>query len=101
MENYNFTDLSEELKVNFIEYANEVNTNRAIPDAKSGLKPVTRRILWDMYDTSVSSDKPHKKCARIVGSVMGKWHPHGRIELPCINCGIKLEGFKMLTRTEG
>lgn len=74
---FDFSDIKGELSSNFIEYAYEVNSDRAIPDAKSGLKPVARRILWDMYDTKISSGKPHVKCARVVGSVMGSWHPHG------------------------
>lgn len=71
------TDLCKELSSNFIEYAYEVNSDRAIPDAKSGLKPVARRIIWDMYDNKIINSKPHVKCARVVGSVMGSWHPHG------------------------
>ena len=70
-------DLINELGVNFIEYAVAVNTDRAIPDAKSGLKPVAKRILYGAYDEGHSSSKPHVKCADIVGAVMGKWHPHG------------------------
>ncbi len=72
-------DIKQELGTNFIEYAYAVNSDRAIPDSKSGLKPVARRILWDMYCTNTSSGKPHVKCARVVGSVMGAWHPHGKL----------------------
>lgn len=70
-------DIKNELGTNFIEYAVAVNTDRAIPDAKSGLKPVARRILWSAYDEGYIHSKPHVKCARVVGNVMGKLHPHG------------------------
>ena len=73
----NKVDLCNELSENFLGYAEAVNLDRAIPDAKSGLKPVARRILWIMYDGGYSSKKPHKKCAKIVGEVMGRVHPHG------------------------
>ena len=70
-------DLTKELSVNFIEYAVACNTDRAIPDAKSGLKPVAKRILWSAFEEKRFSSKPHVKAARIVGDVMGKYHPHG------------------------
>ena len=70
-------DLVNELGVNFIEYAVAVNTDRAIPDAKSGLKPVAKRILYGAYDAGYAYAKPHVKCANIVGNVMADWHPHG------------------------
>ena len=70
-------DLVKELGTNFIEYAVAVNTDRSIPDAKSGLKPVAKRILYGAYDSGFSSAKPHVKCANIVGGVMADWHPHG------------------------
>ena len=72
-----FNDLINELGTNFIEYAAAVNSDRAIPDAKSGLKPVARRILYGAYDGGRTSSKPHVKAARIVGDVMGTYHPHG------------------------
>ncbi len=72
-----FNDLTQELGVNFIEYAVAVNTDRAIPDAKSGLKPVAKRILYCAYDEGFSSNKVHVKCANIVGKTMADWHPHG------------------------
>ena len=71
------SDLISELSKNFIEYAAAVNGDRAIPDATSGLKPVARRILWGAFDGGYTSSKEYAKCARIVGDVMGKWHPHG------------------------
>ena len=70
-------ELVKELSTNFIEYAVAVNSDRSIPDAKCGLKPVARRILWGAYDGGYTSSKEHAKCARIVGDVMGRWHPHG------------------------
>lgn len=70
-------DVINELGQNFIEYAVAVNTDRSIPDAKSGLKPVARRILYGAYNTGRTSAKPHVKAARIVGDVMGSLHPHG------------------------
>ena len=70
-------DVKQELGINFIEYAVAVNTDRAIPDAKSGLKPVAKRILWSAYEQGRTSNKPHVKAAKIVGDVMGSYHPHG------------------------
>jgi DNA gyrase subunit A len=66
-----------ELKKSFIAYAMAVNVSRAIPDVRDGLKPVHRRILYAMKELNNFNDKPYKKCARIVGEVMGKYHPHG------------------------
>ena len=71
------SDLTQELGVNFIEYAVAVNTDRAIPDAKSGLKPVAKRIIYDAYINGFAFAKPHVKCAAIVGDTMGRFHPHG------------------------
>ena len=70
-------DVTKELSQNFIEYAVAVNSDRSIPDAKSGLKPVARRILFGAYDSGRTSNKPYVKNARIVGDVMGALHPHG------------------------
>ena len=70
-------DVIKELGTNFIEYAVAVNTDRAIPDATSGLKPVAKRILWSTYEEGRTFSKPHVKSARIVGDVMGRYHPHG------------------------
>ena len=72
-----YSDLTAELGQNFIEYAVAVNTDRAIPDATSGLKPVARRIIYGAYASGKTSNKPHVKCAKIVGEVMGTYHPHG------------------------
>ena len=71
-------DLTKELSTNFIEYAVAVNSDRAIPDSKSGLKPVAKRILYGAFDEGYSSNKTHVKCANIVGNVMAYWHPHGK-----------------------
>ena len=70
-------DTVDNLKRSFISYAMAVNVSRAIPDVRDGLKPVHRRILFDMGEMNNFYDKPTKKCARIVGDVMGKYHPHG------------------------
>lgn len=70
-------DVLHELGTNFIEYAVAVNTDRAIPSATDGLKPVAKRILYGAYDCGFKNDKPHVKCANIVGNVMADWHPHG------------------------
>lgn len=70
-------DVTKELSQNFIEYAVAVNSDRSIPDAKSGLKPVARRILFGAFDSGRTSNKPYVKNARIVGDVMGALHPHG------------------------
>jgi len=70
-------DLSQELRTSFIDYAMSVIVSRAIPDVRDGLKPVHRRILYAMYEAGMTPDKPHKKSARIVGDVLGKYHPHG------------------------
>ncbi len=66
-----------EVKESFIDYSMSVIISRAIPDLRDGLKPVHRRILYSMYESGYTPDKPHKKSARIVGDVMGKYHPHG------------------------
>ena len=70
-------ELESEMKKSFIAYAMAVNVSRAIPDVRDGLKPVHRRILFDMNELGLTSDKPFRKCALIVGDVLGKYHPHG------------------------
>lgn len=70
-------EIYDEMKKSYIEYAMSVIVARALPDVRDGLKPVHRRILYGMHALGVSPDKPHKKSARIVGEVMGKYHPHG------------------------
>lgn len=70
-------NIEHEMKKSFIAYAMAVNVSRAIPDVRDGLKPVHRRILYAMSELGLTSDKPYRKCARIVGDVLGKYHPHG------------------------
>ena len=72
-------EVDEELKKSFIAYAMAVNVSRAIPDVRDGLKPVHRRILYSMHEMGLYNEKPYRKCARIVGDVLGKYHPHGDI----------------------
>lgn len=76
-ENIQNVNLTSEMKTSFIDYAMSVIVARALPDVRDGLKPVHRRILYGMNELGVTPDKPHKKSARIVGDVMGKYHPHG------------------------
>ena len=71
------TEYSEEMQKSYLDYSMSVITARAIPDARDGLKPVQRRVLYDMSELRIFSDRPHRKSARIVGDTMGKYHPHG------------------------
>ncbi len=73
------TDLSHEMRTSFLDYSMSVIVSRALPDVRDGLKPVHRRVLYAMNDLGIVADKPHKKSARIVGEVIGKYHPHGDI----------------------
>ncbi len=82
LENFNHgkitqVDIAKEIRESFLDYSMSVIVARALPDVRDGLKPVHRRILYAMYDNGITSDKPHKKSARIVGEVLGKYHPHG------------------------
>ena len=70
-------NLSQEMRTSFLDYAMSVIVSRALPDVRDGLKPVHRRILYAMNDLGMTSDKAYKKSARIVGEVIGKYHPHG------------------------
>jgi len=70
-------NIEEEMKSSYIDYSMSVIVARALPDVRDGFKPVHRRILYGMSELGVTPDKPHKKSARIVGDVMGKYHPHG------------------------
>jgi DNA gyrase subunit A len=70
-------EIQEEMERSFLDYSMSVITQRALPDARDGLKPVHRRILWGMYDLNARPDRSHMKCARVTGDVMGKYHPHG------------------------
>ena len=79
MDKKNFTSISlqEEMQRSYLEYAMSVIVGRALPDARDGLKPVQRRILFAMYELGLTPDRPFRKCARVVGDVLGKYHPHG------------------------
>lgn len=70
-------DINQEMKKSYIDYAMSVIVSRALPDVRDGLKPVHRRILYSMYELGLTPDKGYRKCARIVGDVLGKYHPHG------------------------
>ena len=76
-ENIIRTDYSEIMQKSYIDYAMSVIISRALPDVRDGLKPVQRRTLYDMYELGIRYDRPYRKCARIVGDTMGKYHPHG------------------------
>jgi DNA gyrase subunit A len=70
-------DIDTEMQQSYLDYAMSVIVSRALPDARDGLKPVQRRILYAMYDMGIRADTAYKKSARIVGEVLGKYHPHG------------------------
>ena len=70
-------DIENEMKTAYISYAMSVIVQRALPDVRDGLKPVHRRILYAMHEDGITSDKPYRKCANTVGSVLGRYHPHG------------------------
>jgi hypothetical protein len=69
--------LHQEMQRSYLEYAMSVIVGRALPDVRDGLKPVQRRILFAMYELGLTPDRPYRKCARVVGDVLGKYHPHG------------------------
>ena len=71
------TEYSEIMQKSYIDYAMSVIIARALPDVRDGLKPVQRRTLYDMHELGIRYDRPYRKCARIVGDTMGKYHPHG------------------------
>jgi DNA gyrase subunit A len=70
-------DINREMRKSFLDYSMSVIVSRALPDVRDGLKPVHRRILYNMYENGITSSKPHRKCAYTVGEVLGKYHPHG------------------------
>lgn len=76
-ENFTSISLQEEMQRSYLEYAMSVIVGRALPDARDGLKPVQRRILFAMHELGLTPDRPFRKCARVVGDVLGKYHPHG------------------------
>ena len=86
MDKKKFTSISlqEEMQRSYLEYAMSVIVGRALPDARDGLKPVQRRILFAMYELGLTPDKPFRKCARVVGDVLGKYHPHAAC---CVSYG--------------
>ena len=75
--NIETVELADDMTLAYVGYARETITDRALPDVRDGLKPVQRRIMYGMHDLGLTHDKPHKKSARIVGEVLGKYHPHG------------------------
>ncbi|MEK7481999.1 MAG: DNA gyrase subunit A, partial [Patescibacteria group bacterium] len=85
MENKNFQqkiekrDITDELKESYLDYAMSVIVSRALPDVRDGLKPVHRRILWSMWDDGLTHSAKLRKSANVVGSVLGRYHPHGDI----------------------
>ena len=70
-------EIASEMKKSYIDYAMSVIVGRALPDVRDGLKPVHRRILYSMNELNLTADQPYRKSARIVGDVLGKYHPHG------------------------
>ncbi len=76
-ENVGVVRIEDEMRRSYLDYAMSVIVSRAIPDARDGLKPVHRRILWSMHQNGYTHDKPYRKCARVVGDVIGRYHPHG------------------------
>ena len=70
-------EVAKEMKTSYMEYAMSVIVSRALPDARDGLKPIHRRILFTMFEAGLLSNKPYKKSATTVGEVLGKYHPHG------------------------
>ena len=104
-----FNSIDEVLKDSMLAYAEDVILDRALPRVEDGLKPVQRRILYAMYDMGLTTDKPHKKCAKIVGEVLGKYHPHGDSSVygalvhlaQDFNMREKLVDFKKMFQVEG
>ena len=76
-EEFDRIDIVDEMKTSYLDYAMSVIVSRALPDVRDGLKPVHRRILWTCQENSYVWNRPYRKCARITGEVMGKYHPHG------------------------
>src|SRR5438093_4947266 len=74
-------ELEQEMRSSFLDYAMSVIVSRALPDVRDGLKPVHRRVLYGMHEAGMQPNRPHKKCARIVGDVMGRYHPHGDLAI--------------------
>ena len=85
-------EFSEVMQKSYIDYAMSVICARALPDARDGLKPVQRRVLYSMDELGLRYDRPHRKSARIVGDTMGKYHPHGQFHLRILSCYVS--GFQ-------
>ena len=94
-------EFATEIKNSFLDYAVSTLTSRAIPDARDGLKPVQRRIIYDMWDMGVTPDKPFKKSARVVGDVMGKYHPHGDSAIYLAMCRMAQDFAMRYTLVQG
>src|SRR6188508_1281722 len=77
LKNVTLVDIDKEMKEAYLQYSMSVIVGRALPDVRDGLKPVHRRILFSMYESGYTHNKPYKKSARVVGDVIGKYHPHG------------------------
>src|SRR5216684_4178523 len=87
-------DIEAEMRKSYLDYAMSVIIGRALPDVRDGLKPVHRRILYGMYELGLTSTKPYRKCAKIVGEVLGKFHPHG--DVPVYDALVRLaQSFNM------
>ena len=87
-------DIEAEMRKSYLDYSMSVIIGRALPDVRDGLKPVHRRILFGMYELGLTSTKPYRKCAKIVGEVLGKYHPHG--DTPVYDALVRLaQGFNM------
>src|SRR5919197_4298110 len=74
-------ELEQEMRSSYLDYAMSVIVGRALPDVRDGLKPVHRRVLYGMHENGLQPNRPYKKCARVVGDVMGKYHPHGNLAI--------------------
>lgn len=94
-------EFGKEVKASFLDYAVSTLTSRSVPDARDGMKPVQRRIIFDMYDMGVTPDKPFKKSARVVGDVMGKYHPHGDSAIYMAMCRLAQDFAMRYTLVQG
>jgi DNA gyrase subunit A len=94
-------EFGREIKDSFLDYAVSTLTSRSVPDARDGMKPVQRRIIYDMYDMGVTPDKPFKKSARVVGDVMGKYHPHGDSAIYLAMCRMAQDFAMRYTLVQG
>ena len=89
--------LEEEMRSSYLDYAMSVIVGRALPDVRDGLKPVHRRVLYSMYESGLQPNRPHRKCANVVGGVMGNYNPHGDASI--YDTVVRLgQDFAMLSR---